>query len=331
MGVAMLSIVICSRHADISEELKRNVDSTIGLKDLSHISYRNGELYDKQSVLCDGNLVCVHADFYEIIVIDNSKGDYNIFSAYNEGVKRSKGDILCFMHEDILFHTQNWGEIVIEHFTKNKKCGLIGVEGTHFMARYASPWWAASMSSGQLVQGNTINGVYVSKEEYLHGRNDEHNSIEAVVVDGLWMCVRKDLFDKGLIRFDDENFSGFHCYDADICMQVLHCGFDVRIVYDILIEHKSFGNPDTYYISQLDKWFDKWKGSLPMHRGANMTDLDVEEREKVCENYTNLFRSNAVLVRRIDDILNSKAYSVGKILLRPFRLIRRVFFSDENR
>ena len=67
----MISIIICSRFQSISKELKDNIENTVGV---------------------------VH----EIICIDNSKSQYDIFSAYNEGVKRSQYPLLCFMHADIL-------------------------------------------------------------------------------------------------------------------------------------------------------------------------------------------------------------------------------------
>ena len=63
----MISIIICSRFQSISKELKDNIENTVGV---------------------------VH----EIICIDNSKSQYDIFSAYNEGVKRSQYPLLCFMH-----------------------------------------------------------------------------------------------------------------------------------------------------------------------------------------------------------------------------------------
>ena len=71
----MISIIICSRTASISDELNQNIDQTIGIP-------------------------------YELVVIDNSENLYSIFSAYNEGVKRSKYEMLCFMHDDIIFKTK---------------------------------------------------------------------------------------------------------------------------------------------------------------------------------------------------------------------------------
>ena len=81
----MISIIICSRFQSISKELKDNIENTVGV---------------------------VH----EIICIDNSKSQYDIFSAYNEGVKRSQYPLLCFMHEDILHYTNDWGKLLINHF-----------------------------------------------------------------------------------------------------------------------------------------------------------------------------------------------------------------------
>ena len=91
----MISIIICSRFQSISKELKDNIENTVGV---------------------------VH----EIICIDNSKSQYDIFSAYNEGVKRSQYPLLCFMHEDILHYTSDWGKLLINHF-RDLKVGLIGI------------------------------------------------------------------------------------------------------------------------------------------------------------------------------------------------------------
>ena len=54
----MISIIICSRHPDISASLRENMEETIGVE-------------------------------FEIVTIDNSHGKYSISSAYNRGVERS--------------------------------------------------------------------------------------------------------------------------------------------------------------------------------------------------------------------------------------------------
>ena len=92
----MISLIVCSRSIDISDELKQNIQSTIGAE-------------------------------YELVAIDNSQNEYSIFSAYNEGVRRSKYPYLCFMHDDIIYHTQGWGLKVIEHFVHEFSFSLVNL------------------------------------------------------------------------------------------------------------------------------------------------------------------------------------------------------------
>ena len=99
----MISLIICSRQPDIPQSLKENIAETIGVE-------------------------------YELVVIDNSKNQYSIFQAYNEGVRRAKLSYLCFMHDDILYHSPDWGKKVVEHF-EDKRVGAIGVVGSHYMPR----------------------------------------------------------------------------------------------------------------------------------------------------------------------------------------------------
>ena len=75
----MISIVVCSRHPKIDIFLEKNIKDTIG------------------------NVK------YEIVWIDNSRSKYSIFEAYNEGVLRSEGEYICFMHEDIVYWSNDWG------------------------------------------------------------------------------------------------------------------------------------------------------------------------------------------------------------------------------
>lgn len=106
----MISIIICSRTSVISDNLLDNILLTIG------------------------------AD-HELIVIDNSENKYSIFEAYNIGINKSKGEIVCFIHDDINFLTLNWGGILIEIFNENKKVGLIGVAGAKSKTKMPSAWW----------------------------------------------------------------------------------------------------------------------------------------------------------------------------------------------
>jgi hypothetical protein len=87
-------------------------------------------------------------------------------------------------------------------------------------------------------------------------------SSNAVLVDGLWFCVPKIVMDK--VSFDESTFSGFHCYDLDICLQIIELNYEVRIVYDINIEHFSIGKRDAKWLRGIFTLYAKWKKILPI-------------------------------------------------------------------
>src|SRR6478609_8828248 len=101
----MISIVICSVQESYFVSLEINIHETIGEID------------------------------YEIIKIGNVVEKLSIAQAYNQGIEKSKFEFLLFIHEDIIFHTSNWGEILLSIFRANSKIGLIGIAGTKYKSR----------------------------------------------------------------------------------------------------------------------------------------------------------------------------------------------------
>ena len=286
----MISIIICSRKADIPQELKDNIAVTIG---------------------CE----------YELCVIDNSLNDYNIFSAYNEGVLRSKGDVLCFMHEDVVFRSEKWGKVVSGFFKNYADAGLLGVIGGQFIPNTPSSYWEGGAGVGQIMQGFIgANGQYQTK---LNGVKSSIPFCEVVAVDGLWMCIPTRLFKENVLKWDTDTFHGFHCYDMDICYQIVRANLKVMIARDILIEHISPGNTDSVYCKQSQILYDKWQKSLPLVRGREMTQQEIEERTKMVLYMRNYLLMSNTLQERYDNVLKSKAYRLGKVLLKPLRWLKR--------
>lgn len=286
----MISIIICSRKADIPQELKDNIAATIG---------------------CE----------YELCVIDNSRNEYNIFTAYNEGVRRSKGEILCFMHEDIVFHSDKWGSLVEEIYKCEKTLGVIGVTGGQFFPKTPTSYWEGGTGIGQIIQGSIVDGKYKTWKngKAVDAGDAKYAIVDAVAVDGLWMCAPKRLFDEGIIRWDSDNFDSFHCYDMDICLQTIRSGYRVAVVGGIMIEHQSFGNTDMNYCIQSQKLFDKWKDVLPLVRGREMSDQEIEERTRMVTQMRSYLVMYDTVQDRYEAVLRSKAYRIGKALLKPFK------------
>ena len=264
----MISCIICSCFSDISEELKQNIERTIGID-------------------------------YELIVIDNSTNKYSIFSAYNEGVRRSKGDILCFMHEDILYKTENWGLHVYKHFDGDGKLGLIGVLGGHFL-----PDIPCHIGDSELLSSIFY---YVADGKHTHIHHNkyfgEDSSSEVVAVDGLWFSISNTLFEK--ICFD-ENLNGFHYYDMDISMQIWASGYKCKVVDDVVVSHLSGGCINGDFINNTYLFYKKWNMKLPMVKGVSF-DSDFLNMTKLMCVYKNYARE---LQYENDRIKKSRIYCV---------------------
>ncbi|MDR0799672.1 MAG: glycosyltransferase family protein [Dysgonamonadaceae bacterium] len=220
----MISIIVCSKHPDLSEALKTNIRDTIGVP-------------------------------YELIVIDNSTSRYSIFEAYNEGVKRAKHPYLCFMHEDVWYHSANWGESVVRHLS-DPHTGLIGLAGSQHLLAVPSSWFHAQPRSMNMMQ------TYVSPSgEKQTRRRTVPKDTQVLGIDGFWFCARKAIFDE--VSFDNYTFPGFHFYDVDLAMQIHAQGYAIYVVSDILVEHKSLGFQNSQWINSVYRFYDKWKDQLP--------------------------------------------------------------------
>ena len=275
----MISIIVCSRNNRNNSILEHIISSTIGLK-------------------------------HETIIINNAQGSHSIFSAYNLGISQAKGDILCFMHDDICFHTNNWGRIVKDIF-EDDSIGLLGVIGSKLLMSDVS-WWLSGNTVGEYIQGANDKGIYHCSKE---GKSINAIVEDVALVDGFWFCMPKRVCN--LIRFDNINYSGFHCYDLDISMQIHEIGKRVVVTTSILIEHKSMGVLNASYYSQLDVFSKKWQSHLPIIIGNNTDIIDFDQYLSILSSYQ---RSE----RKANLIIRSHAYRIGSFLMKPVKLIKRL-------
>lgn len=234
----MISIIICSRTIAINYDLSVNI---------------------KKSVGCD----------FELIIIDNSKNDYSIFEAYNHGIRHSKGEYVCFMHDDILFRTNDWGKILTEIFDENLNIGLIGVAGAKIKTQFPSAWWDVAKAEDNVI--NIIQHHKQKKSEiHNYGFNDEKN-VNVVVIDGVFMAMRRDK----RISFNIE-LSGFHTYDLNISLEYKKYNYDIIVTNEILIEHFSSGVINKEWIISSDKIHRMYNDVLPLSLDNNYNNKALE-------------------------------------------------------
>ena len=281
----MISVIICSRRTDITDELKKNISNTIG---------------------CD----------YELVVIDNSHNSFSIFQAYNKGVQSSHGEILCFLHEDVLFHTSNWGKIVSSHLLEHHEVGAIGFLGGHYLPHRPCYWSEPRVESVHYIQGEVVNGVY-SNRKICHQKYRSERTFVAAI-DGVFMAIPRSVFDNYQIRWDDITYSGYHFYDADMCMQLHQIGLDIEVLWDVWMEHKSCGDTGESFLKARNVWYNKWQEYLPVIKGIELTEEDID----ICRIIIDITDQSY----RYGQIRESIAYRLGKAILHPSLFnIRRLF------
>lgn len=232
----MISIIICSRDAIQLGKIKDNISLTISLP-------------------------------YEIIAIDNSKKLYGICEAYNLGASKAKYKYLCFIHEDIEFSNVGWGRNIISHF-KDEELGLIGVAGSSYKSKIPSGWGGIQ----QFDYCNVYQEDKVSDFSHLYSnpRNEEISRV--VVLAGVFLAAQKKVWEE--VNFDQDIFTGFHCYDLDFSLRVLD-HYKVAVVYDIVIRHFSSGRFNDEWLKWsliLQKKFkQKPPISIPYYRKIDIT------------------------------------------------------------
>ena len=174
---------------------------------------------------------------FEVIPYTN-KNKFSLAELYNKGLREAKYDIIVFIHDDIAFNHNNWGQALLKQF-QNTDYGILGLAGTTDLIKdengIAQRWWAMeNRMVGRIrheINGKIINSFYSNRYDH---------PIQVVCLDGVFIAVNKHR----ILKLFDERFEGFHYYDVSFTFANHLAGVKVGVVFDIDLTHKSGGNPD---------------------------------------------------------------------------------------
>ncbi len=233
----MLSIIICSINKPQRYKITANIKRTIGIA-------------------------------HELIIIDNIKEKLSIAKAYNKGVQLAQYEYLVFCHEDILFHTQNWGQFIIDDLKKDN-IGLIGVSGALIKTKAPVNWSKipqkyCRISALQHFGNKKVNVSFNPTDDLL---------TQVAVLDGFFLSGRKKVFQE--IPFDENNLKGFHLYDMDISLRI-GLNYKLFVSHKLLLEHFSPGKLDKNWFKESLKWHENLKTKLPI-----MVDITPNEANEI--------------------------------------------------
>lgn len=285
----MISCIICSANKELLKNVSERIEHTIGMP-------------------------------FEIIGIDNSDGKLSICEAYNKGADLARFDILCFIHEDVLFETNNWGNILINHFATLKNAGIIGIGGSSYKSLAPSGWWATP--DKYLSYNFRQSYKHSKKETFLRTLNNDAVK-EVISLDGVFLAVKKSVFEK--YRFDNA-LPFFHGYDLDLSLAVSE-GFQNYFIPDIMLHHLSEGSIDDVWIENMFLLFKKWNKQLPLMITG---DVDKKTESLIWQNYCRLVLASTLPLSKKVNIL---LYALRVISLRKksfiplYGLLRSVMYA----
>ena len=238
----MISIIISSAGAEQLLQVTENISLTIGVP-------------------------------FEIISRDNTVDPKGICEVYNSCAAQAKYPILCFMHQDIIVKTNNWGQVLADIFNNNAEIGLVGVAGSSYKSLSPSPWGGHAIDTKYL----NLEQCYKFKDSaprHLYRNPKDEKITEVAVIDGVFICTTKKVFAEH--PFDNQLFKGFHAYDVDLSLSIGQ-KYKVVVTYDIFLSHLSEGRYDKVWMEQNIILHNKWNAHLPV----NIEGLTLKQQELV--------------------------------------------------
>ena len=224
----MFSVIICSIHPTLLEQVKTSLAQTIGAP-------------------------------YQLLVWDNRTAQKGLCEVYNLMAAQATQPFCCFIHEDIVFQTYHWGRLLTDAFDADPAVGLIGVAGPVYKSKTPSGW-----SSGlpAIDRANILHRDPQGQSIHIL-RNPSGATTESVVcVDGVFLCTPTHVWREK--RFNQETLKGFHLYDLDFSFRVasqhrliVHYGIDIMH----LTTGGNFG--DEWVVTTLD-WHRDHSRQLPV-------------------------------------------------------------------
>jgi hypothetical protein len=223
----------------------------------------------------------------------------------------------------VIFHTQNWGEIIEKLFQNTQNAGVIGVAGSTLVSENPAGWY-----NFHLLSENRFNllqhSVNIEEGVKMLSINPNNEKLSRVLVlDGVLMFVKKSVWAK--FRFDQDNFSGFHLYDLDFSARVAS-KYHNFVTYEILLEHLSEGNLNSNWVESVLIFKNKLKGRLPISlSGIPVAELAEEESRKIRHLLNNMIRFRVKPRLQLDYLLQLMKYDFPGSVKLGLKILANLF------
>jgi len=165
---------------------------------------------------------------HEIIGIHDAR---SLAEGYNRGLRRARGDIVIFSHDDVTFLDRQFAQKIGERM---QSWDLLGFAGA---SRLIYPVWFAAhehLSGAVCHWSHHYANLFLLT---LYGTQDWPVTGGIEVLDGLCMIARHEV--ATAVGFDSDTFDGWHLYDCDFSFAAHLAGYKIGVCCDIAYIHAS--------------------------------------------------------------------------------------------
>jgi cellulose synthase/poly-beta-1,6-N-acetylglucosamine synthase-like glycosyltransferase len=236
---------------------------------------------------------------HEIIGIHDAR---SLAEAYNRGLRRARGDIVVFSHDDMTFLDRQFTQKIS---VRMQSWDVLGFAGA---SNLISPVWFAARKhlNGAVCHWSRRYANHFSL--MIYGAQDWPVVGDIEVLDGLCMIARHEV--ATAVGFDADTFDGWHLYDCDFSFAAHLAGYKIGVCCDIPYIHastsvqgdKSVFTSDAYqkYSERFLKKYEHQREMLPFDkRSAPGTQCFVNDHEALTRLWTeDVFHRATVSIAR---------------------------------
>ena len=226
---------------------------------------------------CLNKVVQHHKEDVEIIIIDNGcdftpetpqisggpftlktvyppQGNLGVYPVYKFGMEQATGDIVLFMHNDLIINEDAFDVYVKYLFATKKDLGLLGFLGSDEVAKNGGKGYGTT-SNYEAKTYTYKDKVWVGTDAKIYGsRYDGYTN--AMILDGLAMAFRREAWNKIGFR---EDFPPNHYHDRLVPLQIKEAGYKVGVL-GIACDHMDgqTRRGEKKYASIVQGWCEKY-------------------------------------------------------------------------
>lgn len=235
----------------------------------------NGSEYDnyrkRLKSLTDNGMI-------ELLYIRN-KSNLGVLPTFKQGLEKSSGDVICFIHSDVLIQESGWGVRVREAFQGNSQLGLAGLFGAV----------GVGSNGGRIRSQSNMKGAEWGKcechtEAWQHHSEHLEGMAPATILDGVGMFFsRRALQDLVSTDMFDDWRAMHHFYDRIMPLKLIDKGYKVATL-GIGFDHWSgaTANSSQAYVETGRAWLKK-SGHGDNGTPPDQQIYDIAERQLFAE------------------------------------------------